>query len=86
MPYAWNGALRMTRTPIRRKRVDPEKTIQAIRALYMTAYNSEKSLLMCSTELFHLLGDILEGVPPERLSMIHIDKSEVLAELAAASE
>jgi hypothetical protein len=76
----------MTRSPTRRKRVDPEKTVQAIRALYMTAYNSERSLLLCSTELFHLLGDILEGVPPERLHMVQIDKSEVLAELAAASE
>ena len=76
----------MTRSSTRRKRVDPEKTVQAIRALYMTAYNSEQSLLLCSTELFHLLGDILEGVPPERLNMIHIDKSEVLAELAAALE
>jgi hypothetical protein len=76
----------MTRYTTRRKRVDPEKTVQAIRALYMTAYNSEKSLLLCSTELFHLLGDILEGVPPERLQMVQIDKSEVLAELAAASE
>lgn len=76
----------MTRSSTRRKRVDPEKTVQAIRALYMTAYNSERSLLLCSTELFHLLGDILEGVPPERLNMVQIDKSEVLAELAAASE
>jgi len=76
----------MTRSPTRRKRVDPEKTVQVIRALYMTAYNSERSLLLCSTELFHLLGDILEGVPPERLNMVQIDKSEVLAELAAASE
>jgi hypothetical protein len=52
----------------------------------MVAYNSEKSLLLCATELFHLLGDILEGTPPERLVMHQIDKSEVLAELTALSE
>lgn len=70
----------------RRKKIDPDKTLRAVRALYMVAYNSEKSLLLCSTELFHILGDILEGVPPERLSMTQIDKSEVLAELAATPE
>jgi hypothetical protein len=71
---------------VRRKRIDPDKTLRVVRALYMVTYNSEKSLLLCATELFHLLGDILEGVPPERLTMHQIDKSEVLAELAAASE
>jgi hypothetical protein len=70
----------------RRKKIDPDKTLRSVRALYMVVYNSEKSLLLCSTELFHILGDILEGVPPERLSMSQIDKSEVLAELAATPE
>lgn len=70
----------------RRKKIDSDKTLRIVRALYMVAYNSEKSLLLCSTELFHVLGDVLEGVPPERLSMTQIDKSEVLAELAATPE
>lgn len=75
----------MTRD-VRNKRIDPDKTLRTIRALYMVAYNSEKSLLLCSTELFHILGDILEGTPPERLVMHQIDKAEVLAELTALSE
>ena len=42
-------------------KVSDEEKLRTIRALYITVYNGDVSLIPQSVELFHLLGDILEG-------------------------
>lgn len=56
---------------------DAEK-IRSLRALYMIVYNSEDSLIPLATELFHTLGDILEGIPPEELRLHRVDRDVFL--------
>jgi hypothetical protein len=63
-----NEALRMN-TKLRRTITDADK-LRAIKALYIAVYNSDESLLLCANELFHTLGDILEGTPLDQL-IIH---------------
>lgn len=49
----------------------------------MVVYNDERSLGPLSIEMFHALGDILEGVSPNDLELRHIDKAAFLKELAS---
>ena len=42
-------------------RVPDTEKLRLIRALYIMVYNDSTSLVPQSVELFHLLGDILEG-------------------------
>jgi hypothetical protein len=44
----------------------------------MMVYNSEASLIPLTTELFHVLGDILEGTPPEELRLYRLNKETFL--------
>jgi hypothetical protein len=55
--------------------------IRMIRTLYMMVYNDEASLLPVSVELFHVIGDILEGLPPDQISLHRISKETFLKEL-----
>ena len=72
--------------PLRKKRVksrlrdstSPEEKLKAIRALYMIVYNSDESLIPLTTELFHTLGAILEGVKPSDLPLSRVDKRILL--------
>lgn len=59
-----------------------EDKIRMLRTLYMLVYNAEDSLIPLSVELFHVLGDVLEGIPPEDLSLHRVNKETFLRELA----
>jgi len=69
------STLRVDRTSVAQK-------LRIIRALYFVAYNSDESLFPQSVELFHTLGEVLEGVPPDELSLRNISKQALLEELA----
>jgi hypothetical protein len=56
--------------------------IRMLRTLYMMVYNAEASLIPMSVELFHVLGDVLEGIPPDDLQLHRVDKETFLRELA----
>jgi len=72
--------------PLRKRRIksrlrdatSPEEKLKAIRALYMIVYNSDESLIPLTTELFHTLGAILEGVKPEDLPLNQVNKHVLL--------
>jgi hypothetical protein len=51
----------------------------------MLVYNDERSLVPLATELFHTVGEILEGVPPEDLDLHLIDKKALLQELTSSN-
>ena len=76
----------LRQSPVRKKRMKSrlcnsttsEEKLQAIRALYIMVFNSDESLIPLTTELFHALGSILEGVPPCELSLSRVDKSVFL--------
>jgi len=59
---------------------DAEK-VRMLRTLYVMLYNGEESIIPLATELFHAVGEILEGVPAEELDLVRIDKSVFLQEL-----
>ena len=63
------------------KQTNDEK-LRSIRALYTIVYNAETPLQPIAVELFHLIGEILEGTPPGELDMHRIDKRTFLKELA----
>ena len=56
---------------------DAEK-LRILRSLFIATYNDERSLIPLATELFHLLGDILEGVPAEKLNLQQFQKEKIL--------
>lgn len=72
----------LRKPPLRKKQIKsrlrdattPEEKLKAIRALYMIVYNSDESLIPLTTELFHTLGAILEGVKPTDLPLNRVDK------------
>ena len=76
----------LRKPPLRKKRIKsrlrdsttPEVKLKAIRALYMIVYNSDESLIPLTTELFHTLGAILEGVEPRDLPLSRINKQVLL--------
>jgi hypothetical protein len=45
-------------------------------------FNAEESLIPLTTELFHVMGEILEGTAAEQLGLNRIDKQKFLRELA----
>lgn len=61
----------------------PEEKLRTLRALYMLVYNDERSIVPLATELFHTLGEVLEGIPPEELDLHLIDKKMLLKELSS---
>ena len=54
-----------------------------LRALYILLYNGEESIIPLSVELFHVIGEILEGIPAEELELIRVNKAAFLEELQA---
>ena len=60
-----------------------ENRLSVFRTLYYMVYNDDRDLTPLSIELFHVLGEILEGAPPSELSLHRIDKETLLRELAA---
>jgi hypothetical protein len=49
------------------------KKLCAIKALYIVVYNSPKSIYPLTLELFHTIGNILEGDDPLSLNLNKID-------------
>jgi hypothetical protein len=80
MPQMRNKTVRRLVSKI--NTTDDATKLRMLRTLYMIVYNSEKSLIMQSVELFHLLGDILEGVPAANLQFHCVDKDLFLRELS----
>ena len=72
----------MRQSTLRVDRTSVEQKLRTLRALYFVVYNNDESLFPQSVELFHTLGEILEGVPPEELSLRCIDKQALLCELS----
>ncbi len=66
------------RRRLNRATTTDEEKLRALRALFMMVYNSEASLIPLTTELFHVLGDILEGTPPEELRLYRLNKETFL--------
>lgn len=58
-----------------------EEKVRMLRTLYILLYNGEESIIPLSVELFHVLGEILEGIPAEELELIRIDRAAFLEEL-----
>ena len=79
------------RQPALRKKVKPrlrdatstEDKLRAIRALYIIVFNSDESLIPLTTELFHTLGEILEGITPDDLTLNRIDKRILIQTIEA---
>ena len=74
MPQLRYKTLRRTLSPRFKEVTTDKEKVQALRALFMMVYNSEASLIPLATELFHVLGDILEGIPPEELRLYRLNK------------
>lgn len=55
--------------------------LKVIRALHITAYNSKLAVAETAPELYYAIGDVLEGVRPEELTLNKIDRDEFLKEL-----
>ena len=70
-------------TRARKPTVSCEDKLKRIRALYMLVYNADTPLQPLAIELFHVIGEILEGVTPEEVEMFRIDKHKFLRELEA---
>lgn len=58
------------------------RKLNMLRSLYFIVYNDERDLRPLSVELFHVLGEILEGVSPNELSLHQINRETLLRELA----
>jgi len=74
-----------------RKAVASPREIEAVkldtfRTLYYLVYNDDRDLTPLSIELFHVLGEVLEGTPPSQLSLHRIDREQLLRELAALED
>lgn len=69
--------------PRLRDATSSDDKLRTIRALYIMVYNNDESLIPLTTELFHTLGEILEGIKPEDLSLTQIDKYELLKTIEA---
>ena len=83
MPELRNPALRRKIKPRLRDATTPEEKLRAIRALYIMVFNSDESLIPLTTELFHTIGAILEGIKPKDLSLTQIDKRVLLQTIEA---
>jgi len=63
---------------------DVEK-VRILRTLYILVYNSDVSIFPIVTELFHSLGDILEGIPAEELDFKRVNRELFLKTYAELS-
>jgi len=71
MPQVRNKTLRAVKKNDRNK-------LNNIRSLYMGVYNSPDSLGPLAIELFHILGEVLEGKELKNIVMHHVPKQKVL--------
>lgn len=76
------GLSAVRKSTLRVDRTSVEQKLGILRALYFIVYNSDESLFPQSVELFHTIGEVLEGVPPDELSLRHISKQALLRELS----
>ena len=74
MPKVRNKTVRATQSN--------EEKLRVIRTLYTLVYNDPSSVIPLAVELFHTLGNILEGVSPEELELHQINRQKLLQELA----
>lgn len=81
MPEVRKQTFRRFTSKLRPTTSDADK-LRMLRTLYMMVYNAEDSLIPLSVELFHVLGDVLEGIPPEDLQLHRVNKDTFLRELA----
>lgn len=81
MPEVRKQTFRRFTSKLRPTTSDADK-LRMLRTLYMMVYNAEDSLIPMSVELFHVLGDVLEGIPPEDLQLHRVSKDTFLRELA----
>jgi len=58
--------------------------LRILRSLYFVVYNDDQSLVPLAVELFHAIGDILEGVSPAELNLHQVNRSEFLREVSHA--
>ena len=75
------GLSAVRKSTLRVDRTSCDQKLKTLRVLYFIAYNSDESLFPQSVELFHAIGEILEGIPPEELSLCRISKQALLREL-----
>jgi hypothetical protein len=80
--YRRAGMSAVRKSTLRVDRTSVEQKLSIIRVLYFITYNGRESLIPQAVELFHTIGEILEGVPPEDLSLHRINKQALLRELA----
>jgi hypothetical protein len=83
VPELRNPAIRKKVKPRLRDATSPEDKLRIIRALYIMVFNSDESLIPLTTELFHTLGEILEGIEPDSLSLNRIDKRTLIQTIEA---
>jgi hypothetical protein len=81
MPEVRKQTFRRFTSKLRPTTSDADK-LRMLRILYMMVYNAEDSLIPMSVELFHVLGEVLEGIPPDDLQLHRVDKDTFLRELA----
>lgn len=83
MPGVRNEAVRKKTVRPRRNgsKKDTHK-LNMLRTLYFLVYNDERDLSPLSIELFHVIGEILEGKPPSKLSLYQISREELIQELS----
>ncbi len=62
-----------------------DSKLRIIRALYMLVYNDERSAIPLALEMFHMLGEVLEGIDPKDLDLHLIDKDVLLKEIASSN-
>ena len=83
LPDVRNQTIRRKIKSRLRDATSSDDKLRAIRALYIMVYNDDKSLIPLTTELFHAVGEILEGIKPEELSLTQVDKYELLKTIEA---
>ncbi len=76
-------AIRRKVKPRLRDATSPEDKLRAIRALYMMVFNDDTSLIPLTTELFHAVGELLEGIEPKDVDLNRIDKHVFLQTIEA---
>jgi len=54
--------------------------LKAIAALYITTHNAPVPISKSAVECFYLLGDLLEGIPPDKLQPKILDKDALMRE------
>lgn len=76
------GMSAVRKSTLRVDKTSVEQKLNIIRTLYFITYNNHQSLIPQAVELFHTIGEVLEGVPPEDLSLHQVSKQALLRELA----